>query len=102
MSRCRSLRITRMWKELSIPSTWWRWAASGAYDLGYPVPERLGLVGVDNSIYGEICIPKLTTLDNRLEALSESAASILREGLEGKIQSKKMMLFSEVIEREST
>ncbi len=73
-----------------------------AYDLGYPVPERLGLVGVDNSIYGEICIPKLTTLDNRLEALSESAASILREGLEGKIQSKKMMLFSEVIEREST
>lgn len=73
-----------------------------AHDLGYPVPERLGLIGVDNSIYGEICMPKLTTLDNRMQALSESAASILREGLEGKIQSKKIMLFSEVIEREST
>lgn len=73
-----------------------------AHDMGYSVPERIGLVGVDNSIYGEICMPKLTTLDNRLEALSESAASILREGLEGKIQNKKIMLFSEVIEREST
>lgn len=73
-----------------------------AHDLGYPVPDRIGMIGVDNSIYGEICMPKLTTLDNRLQALSESAASILREGLEGKIQNKKMMLFSEVIEREST
>ena len=73
-----------------------------AYDMGYPVPERLGLIGVDNSIYGEICMPKLTTLDNKLQDLSESAASILREGLEGKVQSKKMMLFSEIIQREST
>ncbi len=73
-----------------------------AHDLGYPVPERLGLIGVDNSIYGEICMPKLTTLDNKLQDLSDSAASILREGLEGRIQSRKMMLFSEIIEREST
>ena len=56
----------------------------------------------DNSIYGEICMPKLTTLDNRLQDLSESAASILREGLEGKVQSKVLMMFSEIIEREST
>ena len=73
-----------------------------AWDRGYDVPGRLGLVGIDNSIYGEICMPKLTTLDNRLQALSESAATILREGLEGKVQSKKMMMFSEIIEREST
>ena len=73
-----------------------------ACDMGYPVPGRLGLIGVNNDIYGEICMPRLTTLDNRLEELSESAASILREGLEGKVQSKKIMLFSKVIEREST
>lgn len=73
-----------------------------AFDRGYPVPDRLGLIGIDNSIYGEICMPKLTTLDNRLQALSESAATILRDGLEGKVQSKKMMMFSEIIEREST
>lgn len=73
-----------------------------AHDCGYHVPGQLALVGIDNSIYGEICMPKLTTLDNKLQDLSESAAGILREGLEGRIQSKKMMLFSEIIEREST
>lgn len=73
-----------------------------ACDQGIPIPDRLALVGIDNSIYGEICMPKLTTLDNRLQDLSESAATILREGLEGKVQSKKLMMFSEIIEREST
>lgn len=73
-----------------------------AYDCGYSVPEQLALIGIDNSIYGEICMPKLTTLNNKLEELSETAASILHKGLEGKIQNKKMMLFSEIIEREST
>ena len=73
-----------------------------AYDMGYRVPENLGLIGIDNTLYGEICMPKLTTLNNKLEDLSETAASILREGLEGKPQNKKLMLFSEIIEREST
>ncbi len=73
-----------------------------ACDRGYKVPERLGLIGIDNSVYGEISMPKLTTLDNRLQALSESAATILREGLEGKVHSRKLMMFSEIIEREST
>ena len=73
-----------------------------AYDMGYQVPKELGLIGIDNTLYGEICMPKLTTLNNKLEDLSETAASILREGLEGKPQNKKLMLFSEIIEREST
>lgn len=73
-----------------------------AYDHGYSVPDQLGLIGIDNTIYGEICMPKLTTLDNKMQGLSETAASMLREGLEGRIQNKKMMMFSEIIEREST
>jgi len=73
-----------------------------AHDMGIPVPDQLGLIGVDNAIYGEICMPKLTTLDNKLQELSESAASILWEGLQGKRQSKKLMMFSEIIERETT
>lgn len=73
-----------------------------AHDRGVNVPGQVGMIGVDNSIYGEICIPKLTTLNNKLAELSESCASLLLEGLEGRMQSKKMMLFSEIIEREST
>ncbi len=71
-------------------------------DAGRRIPEDVALAGVDNSMYGEICMPKLTTLDNKLQDMSEVAASLLREGLEGKIQNKKMMIFSEVIERETT
>ncbi|MGN0157746.1 MAG: LacI family DNA-binding transcriptional regulator [Brotaphodocola sp.] len=73
-----------------------------AYDAGRKVPEDLGLIGIDSSIYGEICMPKLTTLDNKIFEMSGLAASLLREGLEGKIQNKKMMIFSEIIERETT
>lgn len=73
-----------------------------AHDCGYRVPEQLGLIGIDNTIYGEICMPKLTTLDNKMQGLSEAAASMLRAGLEGRIQNKKMMMFSEIIERETT
>ncbi len=73
-----------------------------AYDRGYRVPDQLGLIGIDNSVYGEISMPKLTTLDNKMQGLSEAAASILIEGLEGKIQNKKKLMFSEIIERETT
>ena len=73
-----------------------------AYDMGYRVPEQLGLIGIDNSIYGEICTPKLTTLDNRLQEMSQSAAEILWESLDGTVKSKKLELYSRIIEREST
>lgn len=73
-----------------------------ACDKGYPVPGRLAMIGVDNTIYGEICMPKLTTLDNKIQEISEVAASLLHMGLEGNIQNKKLMVFSEIIEREST
>ncbi len=73
-----------------------------AYDLGRKVPEDLLLVGIDNSVYGEICMPKLTTLDNRLEDSSHMAAKFLKEGLEGKINAQKLYLETEIIEREST
>lgn len=73
-----------------------------AYDKGYKVPSQLALVGIDNSIYGKITMPRLTTLDNKLQELSEVAATLLRMGLEGTIQNKKLMIFSEIIEREST
>lgn len=73
-----------------------------AYDLGYRVPEDLGLIGIDSSIYGEICMPKLTTLNNKLQEMSEVAADLLREGLEGRVQNKIVQIYSEIVERETT
>ncbi len=73
-----------------------------AQDLGYRVPEDLGLIGIDNCIYGEICMPKLTTLDNKMEELSNTAVAILQENLEGRMQKRKVLLQSEIVERETT
>lgn len=73
-----------------------------AYDMGFKVPKQLRIIGIDNSLFGEICMPKLTTLNNKLQEMSETAATILWEGITGKPQNKRLMLFSEIIEREST
>lgn len=73
-----------------------------AFDMEFDVPGQLGLIGVDNSIYGEICMPKLTTLNNKMEEMSQAAANLLYAGLQGEVQNEKLMLYSEIIEREST
>lgn len=74
-------------------------------DAGKRVPEDIAVIGVDNTIYGEISYPKLSTLDNKIQDSSRIAAEILWNNIkEGpkRMQSKKMLLCSEIVEREST
>lgn len=73
-----------------------------ALDSGYRIPEELALIGIDNSIYGEICNPKLSTLDNRMFDSSVIAAEMLRVGMEEGICSQKHVLSANILEREST
>lgn len=72
------------------------------YDAHIPVPSQVAVIGVDNAVYGEICMPKLTTLDNQLRELSVTAAGTLTDAMSGKPAAHKVMLFSKIIEREST
>jgi LacI family transcriptional regulator len=71
-------------------------------DLGIPIPERVSLIGIDNSIYAEICNPKLTSLDNKLLELSMSSARILIDVLNNRQTTKKILIFSTIVERETT
>ncbi|TCK92711.1 LacI family transcriptional regulator [Natranaerovirga hydrolytica] len=71
-------------------------------DLKISVPEQVSITGVDNTIFGEISYPKLTSLDNKLKDLSRFCAKVLIDVLEGKDTPKKMMLFTSIVEREST
>ena len=71
-------------------------------DMGYSVPGQVAYTGIDNSIYAEISTPKITSLDNKLLDLSLTAARLLREALEGRQITKKMLVFSTVVERETT
>lgn len=69
---------------------------------GIDVPGRIAVMGVDNTIYGKICRPRLSTLDNKLVETSKNASRVLLEVLKKEEVSHKIMLFTEIIEREST
>jgi LacI family transcriptional regulator len=71
-------------------------------DMKMDVPGQVAVIGVDNSIYGEICFPSLTSLDNKLFDLSVAAARNLMDVLQKKRVTKNMMIISSIVEREST
>jgi len=66
------------------------------------VPEQVSVIGVDNSLYGKICEPKLTTLDNKLVEVSKDACKILLDVLNNKEVSHKIIFPTQIIERESS
>jgi len=71
-------------------------------DRGIRIPETMGIIGVDNSVYSEISNPTLTSLDNKLVELSLTSSKMLSEAIKGQYTSKKVMIFSTIVERKST
>lgn len=71
-------------------------------DRKIPVPRQVAVIGVDNSRYCDICYPRLTSLNNKMIEMSFEAARILLDDLEGRKNPEKIMLFSGIVEREST
>ena len=55
-----------------------------------------------NTLYGQICTPALSTLDNKLGEVSLAAANVLLDVLQDRPVSHRMMLLTEIIQREST
>ncbi len=73
------------------------------HDRKIPVPTQVAVVGVDNSVFCDVCIPRITSLDNRLLQSSVMAAHVLTDHLEGRKQAtNRIMLLSEIVERETT
>lgn len=66
------------------------------------VPGQIAVMGVDNTLYGQLTTPTLSTLDNKLSELSMNAARVLLDALEDRAVSHKIMIFPEIIERRST
>jgi len=71
-------------------------------DMNIAVPGKVAVIGVDNSIYSEICYPTLTSLDNKLLDLSVAAARNLSYVIQNKHVIKNVMIISSIQEREST
>lgn len=80
-------------------------AAAGAAEIqktGRKIPEDLAVIGVDNSSYAIMGYPELTSLDNNLSEMSLTCANMLMSLLSGKSVPHKSMVFSRIVEREST
>ena len=69
---------------------------------GISIPDQVAVVGVDNSIYAEICMPQLTSLNNMILDSSVTIAHKLTDWLEGRKSNQRTMLFTSIVEREST
>lgn len=69
---------------------------------GIAIPQDVAVIGVDNTLCGELFTPALTTLDNRLAEVSLTAARMLLNALEDIPVNHKIMLFTEIIRRDST
>lgn len=71
-------------------------------DMGKRVPEDVAVIGINNSFQAELAMPKLTSLDNMLYDQSLTVARTILELVQGNRVTKKVMICSEIVEREST
>jgi len=71
-------------------------------EMGLRVPEDVAVIGINNSSFTEICTPTLTSLDNMMYDLSLTAARDVVSVLQGERVSRKKMIYSKIVERQST
>lgn len=71
-------------------------------EMGIRIPEDVAVIGINNSIYTEMCTPTLTSLDTMLYDLSMTVAKDIFSVLQGDHINKKVMIYSEIVERQST
>lgn len=66
------------------------------------IPKKVAVVGVNNSNYGKVCYPKITTMNNRMAESAIIAGDTLVGILKGEEMPHKIVLEPDIIEREST
>ena len=71
-------------------------------DRGIRIPEDVAIIGIDNSIYSQLCSPQMTVLNNKMPELSITCSNVLLQILGGQTVSNRLMVVSEIIERGTT
>ena len=66
------------------------------------MPDEISVIGVDNSIFSRLSHPRMTVLDNKMQELSITCASLLVRILNNEAVANKIMILSDIVEREST
>ncbi|MGN0975759.1 MAG: LacI family DNA-binding transcriptional regulator [Gemmiger sp.] len=71
-------------------------------DQGIRVPERMSILGENNSAFCETCRPKLSSLDPMISMAAIMGARTLLDVLEKREPSRRITLQMEIVERGST
>jgi len=71
-------------------------------EAGIRVPEDVAVVGFNNSLLAQCTTPTLTSIDNKVEAISSTAAKMLVDAIEGKNVPERTVVAPELVIREST
>lgn len=69
---------------------------------GIAIPEQLQIVGYNNSKPGICCEPEITSIDNHLDYVSQSAVHMLMKVLEGEQIPAKLCASAEIVTRGTT
>lgn len=73
-----------------------------AQQAGIRVPDELSVIGYNNSILTGCCTPELTSIDNRLEPMTNQLVKTLVQVLSGEEMPKKSIFSGQIIQRGST
>lgn len=71
-------------------------------DLKISIPDQISVISLDRSVYCDICNPRLTALDSKVENMGYAAAELMISILAGEKPLRKIMIPSEVVFSEST
>jgi LacI family transcriptional regulator len=75
---------------------------SVAHELGLRIPEDLGVVGYDNTIYCDFAQNSLTSIDQSGEMLGIQAARLLIERIRGRTEPEHFVVTPRVVARKSS
>lgn len=77
-------------------------AVKYARAAGLSIPHDLSIVGHNNSSICQYCEPEITSVDNKLQAVSEQCVAAMLGVLEGREMPQQIVFTGELIKRDST
>lgn len=72
------------------------------FEAGKKIPEDVSVAGYDGIAIGEYYIPRLTTIKQPIEEMSEKTVKLLLDVIEGKCRHEHLVFPAELVVREST
>jgi len=71
------------------------------HEIGIKVPEDIAVIGYNNSLISRCTTPELTTIDNKVEAISSLAIKMLIDVIDGKNVPARTVITPELIIRKT-